>query len=117
MAVTVRRPNSICIFGGRREKPGKRCKVKKYRTQRRFSVRAKDRGSRALWHRGDGDPEPVHLEEIDTTFAIEWKGQFASTAQPSSPPIQAPAAAPPSSATQRKRSLKQADLKLSDIFG
>jgi hypothetical protein len=76
MAVTVRRPNSICIFGGRREKPGKRCKVKKYRTQRRFSVRAKDRGSRALWHRGDGDPEPVHLEEIDTTFAIEWKGQY-----------------------------------------
>ena len=24
----------------------------------------------------DGDPEPIHLEETDTTFAIEWKGQY-----------------------------------------
>jgi hypothetical protein len=22
----------------------------------------------------DGDPEPIHLEETDTSFAIEWKG-------------------------------------------
>jgi len=23
-----------------------------------------------------GDPETIHLEETDTTFAIEWKGQY-----------------------------------------
>ena len=22
----------------------------------------------------DGDPEPIHLEETDTSFAIGWKG-------------------------------------------
>ena len=24
----------------------------------------------------DGDPEPVHIEDTDTTFAIEWKGHY-----------------------------------------
>jgi len=24
----------------------------------------------------DGDPEPIHIEETDTTFAIAWKGQY-----------------------------------------
>jgi hypothetical protein len=24
----------------------------------------------------DGDPEPIHLEETDTSFAIEWTGQY-----------------------------------------
>jgi hypothetical protein len=24
----------------------------------------------------DGDPEPIHLEETDTGFAIGWKGQY-----------------------------------------
>ena len=24
----------------------------------------------------DGDPEPIHIEETDTTFAIGWKGRF-----------------------------------------
>ena len=24
----------------------------------------------------DGDPEPIHIENTDTTFAIEWKGKF-----------------------------------------
>jgi hypothetical protein len=24
----------------------------------------------------DGDPEPIHLEETDTSFAIEWKGHY-----------------------------------------
>ena len=24
----------------------------------------------------DGDPEPVYLEETDTSFAIEWKGHY-----------------------------------------
>ncbi len=25
---------------------------------------------------GDGDPEPICLEETDTSFAIEWKGRY-----------------------------------------
>ena len=24
----------------------------------------------------DGDPEPIHLEETDTSFAIGWKGYY-----------------------------------------
>jgi hypothetical protein len=24
----------------------------------------------------DGDPEPLHFEETDTNFAIEWKGNY-----------------------------------------
>ena len=24
----------------------------------------------------DGDPEPIHIEETDTTIAIGWKGQY-----------------------------------------
>src|ERR1700680_3792202 len=24
----------------------------------------------------DGDPEPIHIEETDTTFAIGWKGPY-----------------------------------------
>ena len=24
----------------------------------------------------DGDPEPIYLEETDTSFAIEWKGSY-----------------------------------------
>jgi len=24
----------------------------------------------------NGDPEPIHLEETDTSFAIEWKGHY-----------------------------------------
>ena len=24
----------------------------------------------------DGDPEPIHVEDTDTTFAIEWKGKY-----------------------------------------
>lgn len=29
--------------------------------------------ARLAW---DGDPEPIHLEETDTTFAIGWKGHY-----------------------------------------
>ena len=24
----------------------------------------------------DGAPEPVHIEDTDTTFAVEWRGQY-----------------------------------------
>lgn len=26
----------------------------------------------------DGDPEPIHIEETDANFSIEWKGPIAS---------------------------------------
>ena len=25
----------------------------------------------------DGDPEPIHFEETDTNFAIDWKGHYS----------------------------------------
>ena len=25
---------------------------------------------------GDGDPEPFHIEENETTFTIDWKGSY-----------------------------------------
>ena len=30
----------------------------------------------------DGDPEPIHIEENDTTFAIGWKGRYRMQHQP-----------------------------------
>ena len=29
----------------------------------------------------DGDPEPIHLEETDNSFAIGWKGQYCIEGQ------------------------------------
>ncbi|MGD0025180.1 MAG: hypothetical protein ABSC37_11255 [Xanthobacteraceae bacterium] len=29
----------------------------------------------------DGDPEPIHIEENDTTFAIGWKGRYRIEAE------------------------------------
>src|SRR5215813_5497974 len=26
----------------------------------------------------EGDPEPVHIEATETTFTVEWKGQYVS---------------------------------------
>ena len=66
----------------------------------------------------DGDPDPIYLEETDTSFAIEWKGQYTESRDPLlSTPIATQAGSPPFSATQRKSSLKQADLKISNMFG
>ena len=35
-------------------------------------------GKRSLAHRRsrDGDPEPFHIEENETTFTIDWKGSY-----------------------------------------
>jgi hypothetical protein len=59
----------------------------------------------------DGDPEPIHLEETDTSFAIGWKGNYRIDAPHLSTPIAKLARSPPSSDIPRKRSLKPADLK------
>ena len=65
----------------------------------------------------DGDPEPIHLEETDTSFAIGWKGHYRIEGPALSTPIATPAGSPPSSAIPPRRSLKWADLKISNMFG
>jgi hypothetical protein len=65
----------------------------------------------------DGDPEPIHLEETDASFAIEWKGHYHIEGSAFVYADRDPAASRPSSATLRRRSLKRADLKISNMFG
>ena len=47
----------------------------------------------------DGDPEPVHIEQNDTSFFIDWKGNYRIEGPPSSIPIARPSASQPSSDT------------------
>ena len=65
----------------------------------------------------DGDPEPIYLEETDTSFAIEWKGHYR---------IEGPAfvyadrdtgRVTTIPATPHRRSRARADFKISNIFG
>ena len=65
----------------------------------------------------DGDPEPISLEETDTSFAIEWKGHYR---------IEGSAFVYSDRDTGRvttilgyptQKSLKPADLEISNIFG
>jgi len=65
----------------------------------------------------DGDPEPIHLEETDSSFTIEWKCHYRIEGPPSSTPIATPGASRPFSDILRRRSLKRADLKTSNMFG
>src|SRR5258707_5720554 len=39
----------------------------------------------------DGQSEPIHIEETDTTFAIGWKGRYRIDGRPSFTPITIPA--------------------------
>ena len=49
----------------------------------------------------DGDPEPFHIEENETTFTIDWKGPIASRETHSSTWIEKPGGSPRSTAIQR----------------
>jgi hypothetical protein len=49
----------------------------------------------------DGDPEPFHIEENETTFTIDWKGRIASRGTHSSTWIEKPGGSPRSTAIQR----------------
>src|SRR6266478_3883608 len=49
----------------------------------------------------DGEPEPVHIEETDVAFAIDWKGTTASRVPHSSSSIAIPAKPEPSWDTRR----------------
>jgi len=50
----------------------------------------------------DGDPEPIHIEETDASFSIEWEGQLPHRGRPSSSSTARPAGPEPSSDTQRR---------------
>jgi hypothetical protein len=63
----------------------------------------------------DGDPEPVHIEENDTSFVIDWKGAYRSRDPPSSIPIARPGASQPSSDTPCTCSRHRPEI--SNIFG
>jgi hypothetical protein len=47
----------------------------------------------------DGDPEPFHIEENETTFTIDWKDATASREPHSSTWIEKPDGSPPSTDT------------------
>ena len=49
----------------------------------------------------DGDPEPIHIEENDTTFAIGWKGRYRIEGPALSTSITIPVSSQPSLATRR----------------
>jgi len=65
----------------------------------------------------DGDPEPVHIEENDTSFVINWKGNYRIEGPAfiySDIPIARPGASQPSSDTPRTCSRHRP--KISNIF-
>ena len=63
----------------------------------------------------DGDPEPIHIEENDSSFVIDWKGDYRIEDPPSSTPIARPGASQPSSDTPRACSRDRPEI--SNMFG
>jgi len=61
-----------------------------------------------------GEPEPIHIEENDTTFTVDWKGHYRIEGHSFSWIKIGP---PPSLNTRRKSSLRPVDLKISNMFG
>ena len=49
----------------------------------------------------DGDPEPFHIEENETTFTVDWRGATASREPLSFTGIEKPAGSPPSTDIRR----------------
>ena len=65
----------------------------------------------------DGESEPIHIEETDTTFAIGWKGRYRIDGPAFVYSDHDPAGWPPSSATRPISSARSLDRKISKIFG
>ena len=69
----------------------------------------------------DGDPEPVHIEETDANFTIEWKGHYRFEGERSSTWIARRAGPEPSSDTPRRSwstpRTARAATEISNIFG
>jgi hypothetical protein len=49
----------------------------------------------------DGDPEPFHIEENETTFTIDWKGSYRIRELHSFTGIEEPDGSPPSTDIRR----------------
>src|SRR5882724_2656774 len=64
-----------------------------------------------------GDPEPFHIEETHSSFAMTGRVTIASKAQPSSTPIAIPAVSQPFSATRPTSSRRKSDPQISNMFG
>jgi hypothetical protein len=65
----------------------------------------------------DGDPEPIHLEETDTTFAIGWKGQYRIEGTAFISSIVTRNGSEPSSGIPRRRSPEPVSSEISNMFG
>ena len=65
----------------------------------------------------DGESEPIHIEETDTTFAIGWKGRYRIEGPAFVSRMRTPAGSPPSSATQPTSSPRWFNREISNMFG
>jgi hypothetical protein len=65
----------------------------------------------------EGENEPIHIEETDTTFAIGWKAAIESKARHSSTRITTPAVSPRSLGTRSTNSARPLDREISNMFG
>jgi hypothetical protein len=66
----------------------------------------------------DGDPEPIHIEETDANFTIEWRGTTVSRVRHSCSSIGRPVECEPSSVTQRRSWNTSGEIaEISNMFG
>ena len=65
----------------------------------------------------DGDPEPIHLEETDTSVAIGWKGKYRIEGTAFISPIVTRNGSEPSSGIPRRRSPEPVSSEISNMFG
>jgi len=65
----------------------------------------------------NGDPEKIHFEETDTSFAISWKGNYRMMATPSSMLTGTHGESSLSLAIQPAASRNGADREISNMFG
>ena len=77
-----------------------------------------DRDDRLALRLGSqGDPEPFHIEETDTSFAIDWKGHYRIEGPAFVYTDRDSAALQPCSVTRLTCSHRKNDRKISNMFG
>jgi len=65
----------------------------------------------------EGESEPIHIEETDTTFAIGWKGRYRIDGPAFVYSDEDTGRSPPSSATRPTSSPRRVDREISNMFG
>ena len=65
----------------------------------------------------DGDPEPIHLKETDTSSAIGWRGRYHIEGLAFIYTDRDTGRVPPSSAILRRRSHERVSSEIPNIFG